>query len=192
MPDGQYRWALFSGRCEFDAAGHPMRLPGVVVDIHARKIAEDKLLRLTQTLEERVAVAVSARVEAEERFRQVQKLEAIGNLTGSVAHDFNNALQIISANLQLTELQTKDNPELLRRLHVVGEAVDAWRQARRANLAFARRQPLNPAVVNPVKLVTGTGEFLQRALPESMQFKIRLPTMSGISTSIAISWKTRY
>lgn len=99
-PEGQYRWALSSGRCEFDAAMKPVRLPGVLVDIHERKIAEDKLLKLTQTLEERVAKAITARVEAEEGLRQVQKLEAIGNLTGGVVHDFNNVLQIISANLQ--------------------------------------------------------------------------------------------
>jgi signal transduction histidine kinase len=170
-PDGAYRWALSSGRCEFDANGTPIRLPGVLVDIHERKIAEDNLLRLTQTLEERVAEAVTARVEAEERFRQVQKLEAIGNLTGGVAHDFNNVLQIISANLQLIELKTRDNPELTRRLRVVGEAVTRGGRLASQMLAFARRQPLNPAVVNPAKLIEDIAEFLQRALPESIRLK---------------------
>ncbi|WP_061172482.1 hybrid sensor histidine kinase/response regulator [Caballeronia hypogeia] len=168
-PEGQYRWALSSGRYEFDNAGKPVRLPGVLVDIHERKIAEDKLLRLTQTLEERVAEAVTARVEAEERFRQVQKLEAIGNLTGGVAHDFNNVLQIISANLQLIELATRDRPDLTRRLHVVSEAVTRGGKLAAQMLAFARRQPLNPAVVNPAKLVSDMCEFLQRALPESIK-----------------------
>ncbi|WP_062611609.1 hybrid sensor histidine kinase/response regulator [Caballeronia calidae] len=170
-PDGQYRWALSSGRCEFDAAMKPIRLPGVLVDIHERKIAEDKLLKLTQTLEERVAEAVAARVEAEERFRQVQKLEAIGNLTGGVAHDFNNVLQIISANLQLIELATRDKPELTRRLQVMSEAVARGGKLASQMLAFARRQPLNPAVVNPAKLVADMCEFLQRALPESIRLK---------------------
>jgi signal transduction histidine kinase len=171
MPDGQYRWALCSGRCEFDGALKPVRLPGVLVDIHERKIAEDTLLRLTQTLEERVAEAVAARVEAEERFRQVQKLEAIGSLTGGVAHDFNNVLQIISANLQLIELATRDKPDLTRRLRVVGEAVTRGGKLASQLLAFARRQPLNPAVVNPAKLVADMCEFLQRALPESIKLK---------------------
>ncbi|BBP99758.1 hypothetical protein BSFA1_48870 [Burkholderia sp. SFA1] len=168
-PHGQYRWALSSGRCEFDAANRPLRLPGVLIDIHERKIAEDKLLRLTQTLEERVAEAVTARVEAEERLRQVQKLEAIGNLTGGVAHDFNNVLQIISANLQLIELATRDKPDLTRRLHVMSEAVARGGKLASQMLAFARRQPLNPAVVNPAKLVADMCEFLQRALPESIK-----------------------
>jgi signal transduction histidine kinase/CheY-like chemotaxis protein len=171
MPDGSYRWALSSGRCEFDSQRRPVRLPGVLVDIHERKIAEDKLLKLTQTLEERVAEAVTARVEAEERFRQVQKLEAIGNLTGGVAHDFNNVLQIISANLQLVELKIKDDPELLRRLHVIGGAVSRGGKLASQMLAFARRQPLNPAVVEPGKLVEDMCDFLQRALPESVKLR---------------------
>ncbi|SAK85837.1 PAS/PAC sensor hybrid histidine kinase [Caballeronia catudaia] len=168
-PEGHYRWALSSGRCEFDGLNKPVRLPGVLVDIHERKIAEDKLLKLTQTLEERVAEAVTARVEAEERLRQVQKLEAIGNLTGGVAHDFNNVLQIISANLQLIGLATRDKPDLTRRLHVMSEAVARGGKLASQMLAFARRQPLNPAVVNPAKLVADICEFLQRALPESIK-----------------------
>ncbi len=144
-------------------------MPGVLIDIHERKIAEEKLLRLTQTLEERVAEAVGARVEAEERFRQVQKLEAIGNLTGGGAHDFNNVLQIISANLQLIELKSKDNPKLLRRLRVVGDAVARSGKLASQMLAFARRQPLNPAVVTPQKLVGDMCDFLQHALPESVE-----------------------
>lgn len=183
--DGQYRWALSSGRCEFDANGKPLRLPGVLVDIHERKIAEDGLLKLMQTLEERVAKAVSARVEAEERFRQAQKLEAIGNLTGGVAYDFNNVLQIISANLQLIELKTKDNPELTRRLRVVGDAVTRGGKLASQMLAFARRQPLNPAVVNPAKLIDDIAEFLQRALPESIKLKM---ATARASWNLFVDW----
>ncbi|SAK58168.1 PAS/PAC sensor hybrid histidine kinase [Caballeronia fortuita] len=151
--------------------GHPAGVIAVVVETTRKVLAEDKLLKLTQTLERRVAEAVAARVEAEERFRQVQKLEAIGNLTGGVAHDFNNVLQIISANLQLIELATRDKPELTRRLHVMSEAVARGGKLAAQMLAFARRQPLNPAVVNPAKLVADMCEFLQRALPESIKLK---------------------
>nr|WP_277184649.1 ATP-binding protein [Caballeronia sp. BR00000012568055] len=151
--------------------GRPAGVIAVVFETTAKVLAEEKLHKLTQTLEERVAIAVTARVEAEERFRQVQKLEAIGNLTGGVAHDFNNVLQIISANLQLIELKTKDDPEQLRRLRAVGEAVTRGGKLASQMLAFARRQPLSPAVVRPAKLVTDMCEFLQRALPESVELK---------------------
>jgi signal transduction histidine kinase/CheY-like chemotaxis protein len=151
--------------------GQPAGVIAIVFETTAKVLAEEKLHKLTQTLEERVAIAVTARVEAEERFRQVQKLEAIGNLTGGVAHDFNNVLQIISANLQLIELKTKDDPEQLRRLRAVGEAVTRGGKLASQMLAFARRQPLSPAVVRPAKLVTDMCEFLQRALPESVELK---------------------
>ncbi len=151
--------------------GHPAGVIAVVVETTRKVLAEDKLLKLMQTLEERVAEAVTARVEAEERFRQVQKLEAIGNLTGGVAHDFNNVLQIISANLQLIELATRDKPDLTRRLRVMSEAVARGGKLASQMLAFARRQPLNPAVVDPAKLVADMCEFLQRALPESIKLK---------------------
>ncbi len=144
---------------------------GKILAEQRRAIAEDKLHKLTQNLEERVAEAVTARVEAEERFRQVQKLEAIGNLTGGVAHDFNNVLQIISANLQLIELKSKDNPDLLRRLRVVSDAVSRGGKLASQMLAFARRQPLNPDVVRPSKLIEDMCEFLQRALPESIKLR---------------------
>ncbi|WP_208606582.1 ATP-binding protein [Caballeronia temeraria] len=151
--------------------GHPAGVIAIVVETTRKVLAEEKLLKFTQTLEERVAEAVTARVEAEERFRQVQKLEAIGNLTGGVAHDFNNVLQIISANLQLIQLATRDKPDLARRLHVMSEAVARGGKLAAQMLAFARRQPLNPAVVNPAKLVADMCEFLQRALPESIKLK---------------------
>jgi len=134
--------------------------------------AEEELMKLTQTLEQRVAQAVTARVEAEERLRQVQKLEAIGGLTGGVAHDFNNVLQIISANLQLIALKTRDHPELEQRIGIVNQAVERGARLASQLLAFARRQPLSPTVVNPFKLLQSNSELLRRALPETIDVVI--------------------
>lgn len=172
MASGEYRWVLASGRCEYDAAGRPRRLPGVVVDIHERKMAEEELLKLTQTLEQRVTQAVTARVEAEERLRQVQKLEAIGGLTGGVAHDFNNVLQIISANLQLLSVAVRDQPNLERRIDVASQAVTRGARLAAQLLAFARRQPLSPSVVNMTKLLRTNSDLLRRALPETIELAI--------------------
>lgn len=137
-----------------------------------RRVAEEKLVRLAQTLEERVAQAITARVEAEERFRQVQKLEAIGNLTGGVAHDFNNVLQILSSNLELLRLATRQNPNLEARFNAMSSAISRGSKLASQMLAFARRQPLNPRTINPTKLLESMSELMVRALPESIALTV--------------------
>jgi signal transduction histidine kinase len=141
-----------------------------------RTLAEEKLRRLTQTLEERVAEAVTARVEAEERFRQVQKLEAIGNLTGGVAHDFNNVLQIIFANVQLLGRTIGSESKAKLRLDAIGNAVARGGKLASQMLAFARRQPLVPRIVNPIKLLEDTLELTEHAVPESITISTAIQT----------------
>jgi signal transduction histidine kinase len=137
-----------------------------------RREAEAALMQLTQTLEQRVATEVSARVAMEEQLRQAQKLEAIGSLTGGVAHDFNNVLQVISANLQLIDLATKGNAALEKRVAAVSHAVSRGAKLAAQLLAFARRQPLAPAVLDPLRLVERMAEMLRRTLPESIALAI--------------------
>jgi signal transduction histidine kinase len=137
-----------------------------------RRVAEEKLLRLTQTLEERVAEAVTARVAAEERFRQVQKLEAIGNMTGGVAHDFNNVLQILSSNVELVRRATRENPALDARFRAMSSAISRGSKLASQMLAFARRQPLNPRTLNPTKLLESMSELMSRALPETIELNV--------------------
>jgi hypothetical protein len=173
--DGQYRWVLASGRCDFDAQGQPTRFPGILVDIHERKIAEQALLELTRNLEERVADAVAARIEAEEQLRQSQKMEAIGALTGGVAHDFNNVLQVISGNLQVLALQERGNENVQKRVNAAASAVERGGKLSSQLLAFARRQPLSPTVLNPRRMFDGLAELLQRALGETVSVQMSLP-----------------
>jgi PAS domain S-box-containing protein len=172
---GDYLWVQANGQCEFDAHGAPYRFPGVLIDIHERKIAEQALRQLTETLEQRVADAVAARAMAEEQLRQAQKMEAIGSLTGGVAHDFNNVLQVISGNLQMLAADADQNPTTARRIAAASDAVKRGSQLAAHLLAFARRQPLSPAVVNPARLLGGMSEMLHRALGET----IRVDTVLG-------------
>ncbi|MBV4552640.1 PAS domain-containing protein [Pseudomonas sp. SWRI102] len=173
--EGDYLWVLASGRCEFDALGKPLRFPGVLIDINERKTAEASLLRFTRDLEQRVAAEVQARLAAEEQLRQSQKLEAIGGLTGGVAHDFNNLLQVIAGNLHLLARHEPDNPNVQRRVGASIEAVERGAKLSSQLLAFARRQPLSPAVYNPRRIYDGLGELLQRALGETIRIEVSLP-----------------
>jgi signal transduction histidine kinase len=173
-PSGEYLWVQASGRCEFDETGKPHRFPGLIFDIHERKVAEESLLQLTRTLEQRVEAEVQARSDAEARLRQAQKLEAIGGLTGGVAHDFNNLLQVIASNLHLLARQESDNANVQRRLGSALAAVEKGAKLSSQLLAFARQQPLSPAVYSLRSLYDGLGEVLQRALGEMIHIDLQL------------------
>ncbi len=174
-PDGSYLWVLASGCCEFNEQGEAFRFPGVLIDIHERKSAEESLLKFTRNLEQRVADEVEARLAAEEQLRQSQKLEAIGGLTGGVAHDFNNLLQVIAGNLHLLARHEPDNANVQRRVSASIAAVERGAKLSSQLLAFARRQPLSPAVCDPRQIFEGLGELLQRALGETIQIKVTAP-----------------
>ncbi|WP_259699127.1 hybrid sensor histidine kinase/response regulator, partial [Pseudomonas chlororaphis] len=173
--DGSYLWVMGCGRCEFDDAGQALRFPGVLIDIHERKMAEESLLQLTRNLEQRVAEEVNARVSAEEQLRQAQKLEAIGGMTGGVAHDFNNLLQVIAGNLHLLARHEPDNANVQRRVGAAITAVERGAKLSAQLLAFARRQPLSPEVYNPRRIPDSLSELLQRALGETIDIDVQLP-----------------
>ncbi|KAA0968850.1 PAS domain-containing sensor histidine kinase [Pseudomonas sp. ANT_H12B] len=173
--DGSYLWVLASGCCEFNEQSEAFRFPGVLIDIHERKTAEESLLKFTRNLEQRVADEVEARLAAEEQLRQSQKLEAIGGLTGGVAHDFNNLLQVIAGNLHLLARHEPNNANVQRRVSASIAAVERGAKLSSQLLAFARRQPLSPAVCNPQQIFDGLGELLQRALGETIQIDVTVP-----------------
>ncbi|MEB0048108.1 MULTISPECIES: hybrid sensor histidine kinase/response regulator [unclassified Pseudomonas] len=174
-PDSTYLWVLASGCCEFNEQGEPFRFPGVLIDINERKIAEESLLKFTRNLEQRVANEVEARLMAEEQLRQSQKLEAIGGLTGGVAHDFNNLLQVIAGNLHLLARNEPDNANVQRRVNASIAAVERGAKLSSQLLAFARRQPLSPAICDPRQIFEGMGELLHRALGETIHIDVQLP-----------------
>jgi hypothetical protein len=174
-PDGTYLWVLGSGCCEFNEQGEAFRFPGVLIDIHERKTAEESLLKFTRNLEQRVADEVEARLAAEEQLRQSQKLEAIGGLTGGVAHDFNNLLQVIAGNLHLLARHEPQNANVQRRVAASIAAVERGAKLSSQLLAFARRQPLSPAICTPRQIFDDLGELLQRALGETFQVHMSAP-----------------
>jgi len=93
-----------------------------------------------------------------------QKLEAIGQLTGGVAHDFNNLLQVISGNLQLLRKDIAGNARAEMRVQNALGGVARGSKLASQLLAFARRQPLEPRVVNAGRLIKKLDEMLRRAL----------------------------
>ena len=112
---------------------------------------------------------VTEREEAQARARRAQRMEAVGHLTGGVAHDFNNLLQVIRGNLELVLAKIEDQEPLAQRVRNALRGADRAGQLTRQLLAFARRQPLEPKVINLGRLVTDMAEMLRRTLGEAVE-----------------------
>ena len=113
---------------------------------------------------------LTSRHKIEEELRQAQKMEAIGQLTGGLAHDFNNLLTVISGNLEMIEDRLKD-VGLLELLHEAQGAAEDGAKLTGQLLAFGRRQPLHPKLVDVGSLVTSFSELLRRTLGETIQLR---------------------
>jgi PAS domain S-box-containing protein len=111
----------------------------------------------------------------EEQLRQAQKMEAIGQLTGGIAHDFNNLLQVVSGNLQMLGKDVAGNERAQRRIDSALAGVNRGAKLANQLLAFGRRQPLEPKVVNIGRFVATVGDMLRRTLGET----IEVETISG-------------
>jgi len=131
-----------------DSAGRITGVQGFFWDITERRLAEE------------------AHRSIEAQLRQVQKMEAIGQLSGGVAHDFNNILTVIQCHASLME----SDPELPDTLHeAVSEISHAAHRAAnltRQLLAFSRRQTLRPTDLDLNEVVANLAKMLQRIVGE--------------------------
>lgn len=140
-------------------------------DVTAERTAQAELSRYRDHLEELVAQRTDELRESQAALLQAQKMEAVGKLTGGVAHDFNNVLQIIAGNLHLLQAALPPEPATLRRLASASAAVERGAKLSSQLLSFARRQPLDPRVVNPGRLVRNMDELLRHALGEHISIE---------------------
>jgi len=130
----------------------------------------EALADLNATLEARVDAAIAARLKDQERLakaesalRQAQKLEAVGQLTGGVSHDFNNLLMAISSGMYLLD-QPMDAEQRRKVVNGMRQAVDRGTTLTRQLLAFSRRRPLAPKTVDLRERLLGMDEMLHRSL----------------------------
>ena len=133
----------------------------------ARKAAL-ALTELNRTLEERVQSRTAQLVKAEAALRHSQKMEAIGNLTGSIAHDFNNLLHVISGNLHLLKRDVSGNAAAERRVQIALDGVARSAKLSSQLLAFGRRQPLAPKVINLGRFIRDMEDIIRRAVGEGI------------------------
>ena len=124
--------------------------------------------------------------ETERQLYQSQKLDAIGKLTGGVAHDFNNMLTVISGNTETLVSELKQQPELQRAARLIDDAAERCAELIQHLLAFARRQPLHPRNVEINAAITDIAKLLRPTLGEQIQIETVLepgPMTSHIDPS---------
>ncbi|WP_332682184.1 response regulator [Bosea sp. (in: a-proteobacteria)] len=135
---------------------------------------EERVAARTRELAEsnaQLAAEIGQRAKIETMLVQAQKMEAIGNLTGGVAHDFNNLLQVIGGNLQLLAREIPDNDKAQARIEKAMAGVARGSHLASQLLAFGRRQPLEPKVVNVGRLIRGMDDLLRRTLGEAVEIE---------------------
>ena len=125
---------------------------------------------------------VSQRRESEQSLRQAQKMEAIGQLTAGLAHDFNNMLHVGNASLERMSAKRADDEAFARHLAAATAASERAAKLTRQLLAFARRTRLEPQGVNLSELINGFGELLESSVGDraDLHFSLqrRLPKVT--------------
>ncbi len=132
-------------------ASGPEEVTTIVRDITDRKRAEEERQKLQAQL------------------IQAQKLESIGRLAGGVAHDFNNMLSVILGYVDIALMNPDLPPSLLSELSEIREAAGRSASLTRQLLAFARRQPISPEVLDLNEVIEGLLKMLRRLIGENIR-----------------------
>lgn len=106
------------------------------------------------------------------RLMQSQRMEAIGQLTGGVAHDFNNLLTVVLGNADLLAELSADDPARRQLAEMIVEAAQRGASLTQQLLAFARKQPLAPSVVDVNQRVASLDPMLRRTLGEHIEIEL--------------------
>ena len=114
----------------------------------------------------KIAHDVTEQRAAEAQLRQAQKMDAVGQLTGGVAHDFNNILTVITGTIGIVQDAVEDRPEIASICRMIDEAAERGAQLTRQLLAFARKQPLRPVEVDVNALTVETAKLLRPTIGE--------------------------
>lgn len=155
--DGSLFWAHVVIDPIYSEAGDHVGFAKITRDITARKAAEQELR------------------DTQEALLQSQKLQALGELAGGIAHDFNNLMTVVSGSTDFL-LKQPDMPseKRTRYLHVVLETAERATSLTSQLLAFARRQPLEPEVIDLSVRLDALGEMLQRTIGSNYDLQLDL------------------
>jgi PAS domain S-box-containing protein len=149
LSDGRVRWLADLGQVTVDPGGQPLYLTGICMDVTERKAVEDHL-------------------------RDTQRMQAVGQLAGGIAHEANNQMSVVLGGAHFL-LRRTDLPEAVRQdVELMRQAAERTAAITRQLLAFSRRQILELQDVDLNAVVQSIGPVLRRSLAENQRLLIGL------------------
>ncbi|MCH9697337.1 MAG: response regulator [Gammaproteobacteria bacterium] len=109
---------------------------------------------------------------SEARLLQAQKMDAVGRLAGGIAHDINNHLAAITMQCELIKLRASEEDPIIERMDVIANIGAKSAGLIRRLLAFSRRQPVQPEVINLHRIVTGMQNMVARLIGEDICLQV--------------------
>jgi PAS domain S-box-containing protein len=155
LRDGRVRWLADLGRVATDPAGTPLYVAGVCLDVTERKTVE-------------------------ERLRDTQRLQAVGQLAGGIAHEANNQMSVVLGAAQFLLRRNDLAPQAREDVEYIRQAAERTASITQQLLAFSRRQILQLQDVDLNRLVQSIEPVLRRSLAENHELTVRLGLRNGL------------
>ncbi len=148
LPDGRIRWLVDLGRVTADPQGKPAYITGVSMDVTERRAVEDHL-------------------------RETQRLQAVGQLAGGIAHEANNQMTVVLGAAQFLLRRPDLAPASRQDIELIGQAAERTAAITQQLLAFSRRQMLQLQDVDLNRIVQSIEPVLRRSLAENHELVVR-------------------
>jgi PAS domain S-box-containing protein len=158
-PDGGIRWLLVRNRLFSNEREQPVRTVGVAMDVTARKELEDQV-------------------------RQLQKMEALGQLAGGVAHDFNNLLTVIEGYGQMLHDEWPGPEQGRLDLAEILRASERAKVLTHQLLAFSRKQVVRPTRVDLNATLRDLSRMLARVIGENIELDLQLDVVPPVIADV--------
>jgi PAS domain S-box-containing protein len=121
-----------------------------------------------------IGIDVTEQLKIGERLREVQRMEAIGQLVGGLAHDLNNYVAVMMGNLDMLAECSSNDPKAPRLIGAALAGAERAAELTRSLLAFSRRQPLNPRILDIGERIGDIARLLKRVVGEKIVLDVRV------------------